>query len=175
MLFKIQYYILFFHFYKKSYSSKFQKFIPILQKFQMNQQAAYQFQDGLKPPPNLQDNPDSLQLQLCVNESLIQFPEQVEQELALFAYKILIKAEEEYSSYGPFKSISKSTKNKKVSNPQDINDLAQKRFNALKMQIANLENVKYLADNYKPKQKEVKANEEEDEEDGNEEDEEEES
>lgn len=138
-----------------------------------NQPTLYPFQDGLLAPPKIEDG--GFDRSKHISNTVTQFPEQVEQELALFAHTILKKAEEEYSSYGPFKSISKSTINEKVSNPQDINDLAQKRLNALNIQIANLENVKYLADNYKPKPKEVKANEEEDEEDGNEEDEEEES
>ena len=118
----------------------------------------YPFQDGLLSPPKIGDNFNKQYAQKHINYTLAKFPEQVEQELALFAYEVLDSAKTEYSGYADFKK--KNPPGKKT-NINEIKNLAQKRMCLLEMQLANLQKVTYLAENYQEKKDEKNEEEEE--------------
>lgn len=140
---------------------------PIL--LMIDQPPVYPFQDGLLAPPQVSDSNDRQFLQKNVNYTLIQFPEQVEQELALFAYDVLKAAKSDYIKNREFK-LPKLPQGKKI-NIKEVTNLAHKRMYLLDLQISALEKVKYLAENYQEKKEDVKEDEEEENGDNEEEEE----
>lgn len=132
-----------------------------------NQPTLYPFQDGLLAPPKIEDG--GFDRSKHISNTVTQFPEQVEQELALFAYDILKESKDEYSTFGDLKKVEYTDNKQPILS--EVKSLQQKRMCLLELQLKNLEKVKYLAENYQEK-KESKEEEDGDEIDGKDESEE---